>query len=164
LPNRPWGFAPQFAIALFGGALFVKDKKWAFLLPLISMFCSDLLYHALYLNNLTEIPGFYSGQWVNYLLIASLAIFGFFLHTNKPVKVAVSSLAAPTTFFLISNFMVWAGNGGLKRPKTFSGLIQCYTDAIPFYLNSLMATVIFAALLFGGYYLLQRNAEKLRTI
>ena len=48
MPNRPYGFAPQIALALFGGAFFVNNKKWAFSLPLISMFLSDLLYQVLY--------------------------------------------------------------------------------------------------------------------
>ena len=52
IPSRPLGFAPQIAMALFGGALFVKDKKWAFALPLLSMFISDILYQVLYANNL----------------------------------------------------------------------------------------------------------------
>lgn len=165
LPNRPWGFAPQFAIALFGGALFSKDKKWAFLLPIISMFLSDLLYHALYINGMTEIQGFYSGQWYNYLLISSLSVFGFFLRSTKAVKVVLSSIAAPTTFFLVSNFLVWAtNNGGLQRPKTFAGLMLCYVDGIPFYINAVMATVIFSAILFGGYYLLQqRTAARVKA-
>lgn len=160
MPNRPWGFAPQFAIALFAGALFVKDKKWAFAIPLISMFLSDLLYQALYINGLTEIQGFYTGQWKNYLLFTSLTFFGFFLKSGKPVQVLAASMASPTTFFLVSNFMVWSGGGGLNRPKTFDGLLQCYADAIPFYGNSLIATVVFSAILFGGYYLLQQNNTK----
>ncbi len=157
MPNRPWGFAPQFAIALFAGALFVKDKKWAFIIPLVSMFLSDLLYQALYINGLTEIQGFYTGQWKNYLLFTSLTFFGFFLKNGKPVQVLAASMASPTTFFLVSNFMVWSGGGGLNRPKTFEGLLQCYADAIPFYGNSLIATVVFSAILFGGYYLLYQN-------
>lgn len=160
MPNRPWGFAPQFAIALFAGALFVKNKGWAFVIPLVSMFLSDLLYQALYVNGLSDIQGFYTGQWVNYLLFTSLTIFGFLARSKKPLVVAGASLAAPTTFFLISNFMVWVGNGGYQRPKTFEGLMTCYADAVPFYLNSLMATVIFSAILFGGYYLLNQYASK----
>lgn len=160
MPNRPWGFAPQFAIALFAGAIFVKDKKWAFALPLISMFISDLLYQFLYNKGLTEIPGFYKGQWVNYLLFTSLTIFGFMVRSRKPLQVLGASIATPTTFFLISNFMVWAGGGGLKRPKTFEGLMMCYNDALPFYANSLMATAIFSAILFGGYYFLNQSIAK----
>lgn len=160
MPNRPWGFAPQFAIALFAGALFVKDKKWAFIIPLVSMFLSDLLYQALYVNGLTEIQGFYTGQWKNYLLFTSLTMFGFLLKKGKPFQVLAASLATPTTFFLVSNFMVWSGGGGLNRPKTVEGLIQCYADAIPFYGNSLIATVVFSAILFGGYYLLNQYSAK----
>lgn len=160
MPNRPWGFAPQFAIALFAGAIFVKDKKWAFVLPLVSMFISDLLYQALYINGLTEIQGFYKGQWINYLLFTSLTIFGFFVRSQKPIQILGASIATPTTFFLVSNFLVWSGGGGLKRPKTFEGLMMCYNDALPFYANSLMATAIFSAILFGGYYLLNQYAAR----
>ena len=71
LPGRPFGFAPQIAIALFSGSLFVKNKHFAFLLPLVSMFLSDLMYQLLYVNHLSPIQGFYYGQWQNYLLIAA---------------------------------------------------------------------------------------------
>ena len=47
LPGRPYGFAPQIAIALFGGSLFVRQKQFAFLLPIVSMFISDVLYLSL---------------------------------------------------------------------------------------------------------------------
>lgn len=30
LPGRPYGFAPQIAIALFGGSLFARQKQYAF--------------------------------------------------------------------------------------------------------------------------------------
>lgn len=155
LPNRPMGFAPQLAIGLFSGALFVKDKKWAFALPLFSMFLSDLLYEFLYQNGMSTIKGFYDGQWVNYLLFAGLTCFGFLISKNKVSNVIVAALAAPTTYFLISNFLVWASDRGfgLNRPKTFNGLLLTYNDALPFFRNSLMATVVFSAVLFGTYYL-----------
>jgi hypothetical protein len=47
LMPRPWGFAPQIAMALFGGAI-ITDKRLAFALPILSMFVSDLIYHLLY--------------------------------------------------------------------------------------------------------------------
>ncbi len=160
LPNRPPGFAPQIAIALFGGALFTRNKQWAFLLPLASMFLSDLLYEIMYRNGLAAYPGFYHGQWVNYLLIAGLALFGFMVRSQKLSTVIVGALAAPTSYFLASNFMVWAGGGGWQRPKNLTGLLQCYTDAFPFYINSLMATAVFAAILFGGYTLLHSTTRQ----
>jgi hypothetical protein len=158
LPGRPMGFAPQIAIALFSGALFVKDKKWAFALPLLSMFLSDLLYEVLYQNGLTPIMGFYSGQWLNYLLFAGLTCFGFMIKKSKVANIILASLAAPTVHFLLSNFLlVWVVDlgFGLNRPRTFNGLLLTYGDALPFYKNSLIATVVFSAVLFGTYYLVQ---------
>jgi hypothetical protein len=37
MPGRPYGFAPQIAMAIFGGAI-IKNKKFAFLLPILAMF------------------------------------------------------------------------------------------------------------------------------
>src|SRR2546430_491294 len=78
LPNRPWGFAPQIAMAIFAGAV-IKDKKLAFLLPLLSMFVSDGLYEILYRNGVGNIRGFYEGQITNYILIGLMTCFGFFI-------------------------------------------------------------------------------------
>jgi len=160
LPNRPYGFAPQIALALFGGAFFVQNKKWAFSLPLISMFISDLLYQVLYNYGYSEIQGFYSGLWVNYLLIGFLTVFGFLISDGKISKVILASLAAPTTYFLLSNGLVWIGNGGYQRSRTFGGLIQTLIDGIPFYQNSLAGTLVFGAILFGGYSLLKSTDSK----
>ena len=155
IPNRPYGFAPQIALALFGGAFFDTNKKWAFSLPLISMFISDILYQLLYMYRLSEIEGFYSGQWINYLLIGSLTVFGFLISNGKIVKIIVAFIAAPTTYFLVSNSLVWAGNGGYQRSRSMTGFIQTLVDGIPFYQNSLMGTIVFGAILFGGYALLK---------
>jgi hypothetical protein len=160
MPNRPYGFAPQIALALFGGAFFVKNKKWAFSLPLISMFLSDLLYEGLFRFGYSEIEGFYSGQWINYLLIASLTVFGFLISEAKISKVILASIAAPTTYFFISNGLVWLGNGGYHRSRSMSGFIQTLVDGIPFYQNSVMGTIVFGAILFGGYSLLKSSETK----
>ncbi|NCI49917.1 hypothetical protein GWC95_08290 [Sediminibacterium roseum] len=164
MPNRPWGFAPQIAMALFSGALFVNDKKWAFALPLISLFISDCLYQVLYTYGLTPIQGFYDGQWIMYVLFGSMTVFGFLINKNKVGNVLLASLAAPTTYFLLSNFVVWASpkqGFGLNRPQTFEGLVLTYGDALPFFKFSVIATVVFSAVLFGTYYLVQQvNARK----
>ena len=164
-PGRPFGFVPQMAMALFGGAV-VKDKRLAFLLPLISMLVSDVLYQVLYVNGLTQIKGFYSGQWLNYLLVAGVTVFGFLLKKITALRVAAFSMAGSLLFFLTSNFAVWAGGGGLQRPKTFDGLMMCYYDGLAFlrdyglvkgfYGNIFLGDLFFCALLFGSFYLLQR--------
>lgn len=160
IPGRPYGFAPQFAMALFAGAV-IKDKKWALIIPVLSMFISDLLYQVLYINHLTPIAGFYEGQWINYLLFASVTVIGFLIKKLTVKNIFVGSLAAPTYFFLVSNFLTWAGVGEfVTYPKTFGGLIACYTAGLPFYKMSLIATIVFSAIIFGSYYLINKKAEK----
>lgn len=160
MPNRPFGFAPQLAMAIFGGAV-IKDKKLAFLLPLLSMFISDALYEILYRNGVGTIRGFYDGQITNYILFASMTVFGFLIKKLDVARIILASLAAPTAFFLLSNFFVWLSSSpdaGLSRPKTFNGLLMCYNDGLPFYPWSVAATLIFSAILFGSYYLVTKNS------
>ena len=163
LPGRPFGFAPQIAIALFSGSLFVKNKHFAFLLPIISMFLSDVLYQILYVNHLTPIQGLYDGQWQNYLLIAATAIFGFGLQTNNLSKFAGNFIAAPTAYFLVSNFMVWASFGGYHRPMTASGFLQTMVDGLPFYGYSVAGTFVFGAVMFGGFKLIQPKLKAIKV-
>ena len=158
---RPVNFAPHIAMALFAGAV-ISDKKWAFALPIFSMFLSDLLYQVLFNYGISGIRGFYEGQWQNYLLFAGITLIGFLIKKITVLNVLAAAIVAPTVFFIFSNFVVWAGwqgTRGLGRPKTFNGLLMCYNDAIPFYGNSVMACILFSAILFGGYVLLRRKQE-----
>jgi hypothetical protein len=153
IPARPYGFAPQWAMAIFAGAI-IKDKKWAFIIPVLSMFISDLLYEVLFIGGITKMQGFYEGQWQNYILFALLVFVGFAIKKLNIFQIAAASLTAPTIYFLISNFLVWASNSnirGLDRPKTFNGLMLCYADGLPFYKMSILGTLVFSAILFGSY-------------
>lgn len=160
IPGRQMGFAPQIAMALFAGAV-IKDRKWAIIFPVLSMFLSDLLYYFLYNAGLTDIPGFYEGQWQNYLLFGVLVFIGFLIKKINVVTIALGSLAGAIIYFLTSNFVVWAGwqgTRGLGRPKTWDGLMMCYHDGLPFFKNSVYATLLFSAILFGAYYLINRKS------
>jgi hypothetical protein len=153
IPGRPYGFAPQWAMAVFAGAV-IKDKKWALIIPVLSMFISDLLYQVLYIGGVTNMQGFYEGQWQNYILFTLLVFVGFAVKKLNVLQIAIASLTAPTLYFIVSNFLVWASNGttrGLDRPKTFNGLMLCYSDGIPFYKTSILATLVFSAILFGTF-------------
>lgn len=152
---RVAGFAPQIAMAVFGAAV-IKDKRLAFLLPLVSMFLSDVLYEVLFQYGHAPYGGFYQGQITNYILLAAITLVGFWARNLNWSRIAAATIAAPTLYFLASNFVVWFGGGGLQRPKTFEGLLMCYNDAVPFFRSSLMYTIMFSAILFGGYFLVQR--------
>ena len=161
--SRPMGFAPQIAMALFAGSI-SKDKRFAFLFPILSLLISDLIYQILYIQGLSTIKGFYSGQWQNYLLIASVTIIGFFINKNKIGQIFIGSLAGAVYFFLISNFMVWVGGGwdinNQPYPRSFSGLMLCYSEALPFFKWSVLSTLLFNGIFFGSFYLLGRSVLK----
>lgn len=154
IPSRPLGFMPHMAMALFGGAL-IKDRKWAFALPIFSIFLSDLLYESLFRAGVSDIPGFYAGQFTNYLLFSGLTLIGMAIRSVNVLSVAAASLVAPTLYFLVSNFLVWIGGGGWGHPKTWDGLLATYTDGLPFYRGNLISTLVFSAVLFGGYFWLR---------
>jgi len=149
-PDRPFGFAPQWAMAIFGGAV-IKDKRLAFLFPLLSIFISDTLYQLMFQNGATQIWGFYEGQLTNYILFASLTVFGLMIRKINWIKIIAASLAAPSAYFLISNFLVWVSGGGYQRAT----LMEAYVDGIPFYQMSMIATLVFSGVLFGTYFLLR---------
>lgn len=156
IPGRPMGFAPQIAMTLFGGALFSDDKKWAFSIPLLSMFISDFLYHILYINNLSTIPGVYSGQFMNYVLFCGLTCIGFKIKDFRVSSILPWTFISPTIYFLISNGLVWISGGGYGR----TSLLQTYIDGLPFYTNSIYATSFFGILLFGTFEIITKPSYK----
>ncbi len=170
--GRPFGFAPQIAMAIFGGAM-IRDKKLAFVLPLLSMLISDILYQVLYINGVTTIQGFYAGQWINYILFAGLTVFGFLMKKFNLRNVLGFSIGGSLLYFIISNFAVWIGGGGLGRPLSFEGLLLCYGDALAFYRdyglvngfagNFIFGDLFFSGILFGSYYLLNKR-EKVAAV
>ena len=165
--NRPWGFAPQIAMALFAGSV-IKDKRFSFLVPLFSMLISDVLYQFLYSRGLTEIRGFYQGQWVNYILFTAVTVIGFFINKNKVGSIILGSLAGAIFFFITSNFLDWIGGGldinNQPYPKTFSGLMSCYTAGLPFLKGSLWSTLLFNGIFFGCYHLFSRYSVRTNKV
>jgi len=163
--GRPFGFAPQIAMALFAGSV-IKDKRFSFLVPLLSMLVSDVLYQALYSQGLTPIKGFYEGQWVNYILFTSITVIGFFIKKNKIGSIIVGSLAGAIFFYLTSNFFDWIGGGldinNQPYPKTFEGLINCFLAGLPFFRGSVWATLLFNGIFFGCFYLYERFVIKIQ--
>jgi len=161
--SRPMGFAPQIAMALFASSV-SKDKRFAFLFPILSLFISDLIYQILYVQGLSTIKGFYSGQWENYILIASVTVIGFFINKNKIGQIFIGSLAGAVYFFLVSNFMVWIGGGwdinNQPYPRSFGGLMLCYSEALPFFKWSVLSTLLFNGIFFGSFYLLGKSVLK----
>ncbi len=135
LPHPP-NFTPIAAIALLSSKGF--SNRWiAFLIPMMSLFISDL-----FIGLHATMPFVYA----SFILIAFL---GMFVNKINVGTVLISS----TIFFLVSNFGVWT----IHYPFSFEGLIQCYTMALPFFLNTIVGDMVYGALLIYPFYALQRR-------
>jgi hypothetical protein len=148
-----WNLAPVGALALFAGA--TLTPRWvALLVPLVAMALSDLVLYAL--RGYPADPAAY----LSYVLIVGI---GFWLRSRRTVlPIAFAALASSVLFFAITNFAVWLTGGGLGREHTFSGLILCYIDAIPFFQNTLLGDLLFTVVLFGGLALIEFYLPELR--
>lgn len=148
LVPHPPNFTPIAAMALFSGA-YLSQRGLAFVAPLLALLVSDLVL------------GFHSLMWLVYASVALVVCLGWFLQSNRsPVRVTLAALAGSVTFYLITNFGVWAF--GDMYPKTAAGLAACYVAALPFFQNSLGGDLFFTALLFGGWALAERSLPVLR--
>jgi uncharacterized membrane protein YqaE (UPF0057 family) len=156
-PRLDWsGFSPFIAIALFSGFI-MKERNMSFLLPLLALFISDAIIHVLYINNQFDFAGFYTGQWKNYLLLLAVTLIGWLVKGRNYQSLLGGVIAGPLVYFLVSNFLVWQATTEAIYAKSFSGLMTCYEAALPFYRNSLIATLLFLPVILLLYNYLTRK-------
>ena len=150
-----WNFNAIGAAALFGGIV-LKDKRLAYIIPLLSLFLSDVFLQ--YFTEIHALDREYLGQLLfvygAFLLITWI---GTLIKKVNVLTLLLSSLGTGVLFFLISNLGTFMTTG--LYPKTGAGLLACYAAGIPFYqsdnmfssfaLNGLMGNVFFTAVLFG---------------
>jgi hypothetical protein len=84
-----------------------------------------------------------------YASFALIALLGHSVRKIKPTTVLMSS----TLFFIVSNFGVWF----LNYPLTLEGIIQCYTLALPFFVNTILGDLVYGALLIYPFYVLKKK-------
>ena len=159
LPHPP-NFSPIEAVALFGGAYFAK-RHWALLVPLAAMFLSDmvlgLLRGGLYFEYFAS-----AGYMLVYACILLSTLLGFGLRGKvSAARVLGYSLLGSVLFFLITNFGVWLL--GSMYAKTWLGLMAAYTAGNPFFQWTLIGTLVYSAVLFGGFELLRLRVPALRA-
>ena len=147
LPHLP-NVSPIAAMALFGGAYF-SDKRVAFIIPFVALFLSDLIL-GLHNSMIFVYAGFGLTVAIGLLLKDRVTL------TNTSFAVVASSVL----FFLLTNFGAWMTSG--LYVKSVAGLMQAYAAGIPFFQNSLLGNLVFAAVIFGGYHLLQKNVAALK--
>lgn len=149
----PHNFSPIIGMALFGGAV-IKDKRFAFVLPLFAMFISDCMFE---FSGIA--PGFWGwGQLVGYSILALITIIGFNLKKVNVVNVLVYSLMSSVIFFVLSNLSFFLIDNKIYHTYTndFAGLKNCFVQALPFF--KWHVDLIYSTILFGTYYLVTNFA------
>jgi len=171
LAPHPWNFTPVGAIALFSGAM-VRDRRLAFLFPLLVMFATDAIIGFNKLSPLVYASFLLSVLIGRAVVGASLprGTKGAFQRAKRESLPAVKERAVPRIagatflgalqFFLITNFGVWAFLN--SYPRTSAGLAACYLAGVPFFWNTLASDALYATLLFCGFALAERLAPRLR--
>ena len=145
LPHPP-NFTPILALAVFGGA-FLTNKRAALCIPIIAMFLSDLII------------GIHYQIYAVYLSIIPLSLLGNMIEKKNIINLGIVGVSGSLFFFIVTNFSVWLTDG--LYPLNVTGLMQCYIMAIPFFHNTLISTVIFLAILFTGYSLIEKRFLKI---
>jgi hypothetical protein len=146
LPH-PWNFTPLIAIGLFAGSQ-ARFAATGVLATLSALALSD------------AVMGFYSGFWYVYGAMLIPVLLGRLIRNRDGVlAIVAAALGSSVSFFLITNFMVWATYS--LYPHTIAGLATCFAAGIPFYQNQLLGDAFYTAALFGGYAVLTRMLRPL---
>jgi hypothetical protein len=149
-PHPEW-----FNFSAVGGMLlyFGARRSWREMLaPLAVLMATDFF--------LTVSVYHYPFQWLNYLptwawYVAAMVLGQILLKAKTTfVRLAAGALLGPTSFFLLSNYAVWAGT--TMYPRTLGGLGACFLAALPFYRNDLISTALIAGVAFGVPVLVRR--------
>lgn len=143
---HPWGFTPVAAALLYFGARGPRRQLWV---PLALLAASDVV--------LTKFVYTYSFSWdhfVTWAWYAAILWLGTSLKESASLRTAGdglrvggASLASSVSFFVVSNFAVWACWN--MYPKTMAGLMTSYAAGLPFFSRGVGGDLFFTALMFG---------------
>jgi hypothetical protein len=149
LPHA-WHFTPVAASLLFFGARGSRRQMWV---PLLLLAATDVI--------LTKFIYTYTFSWdhlVTWAWYAAILWLGTNLREKAgPVRVIGAALTSSVSFFLISNFAVWAAWPAMY-PRSFSGLMMSYAAGLPFFRGTVESDMFFSIAMFGTPVLLHAMA------
>lgn len=135
-----WNFTAVGGSLLFFGA---RRPRWQSAFAVAALMVTDYLL-TVYLYHYAFHVSSYLVTWAWY---AGVCLLGHqMLREVSALRVGGAVVTSATTFFLLSNFVVWLGTMYAHSP---AGLLACYAAALPFYRNDLISTALVAGCLFG---------------
>ncbi len=137
---HPWNFTPVAAALLYFGARGSRRQLWV---PFALLAASDVI-----LTNFVYSYQFSWDHFVTWAWYAAILWLGSQLRENSTwLRVGGAALASSVSFFVVSNFAVWACWN--MYPKTLPGLMTCYAAGLPFFRRGLAGDLLFTAVMFG---------------
>jgi hypothetical protein len=136
--------SPVAASALFA-AMMLRRRPLALLVPLAAMLIGD------------AVAGFYDWRVaaVVYAALMLPAVAGMVASRYRASRAVLPAvIVCSLLFFVTTNLAVWAFSG--LYSLDLAGLAQCYTLALPFLKYTMAGDLFWAAVLFGGAWLVQR--------
>ena len=152
----PFSFAPVTAGLLFFGARRPRKEMW---IPVAALAATGIYLSRSYYGYALSADLMITWAWY-----AGVVLLGGMLARKASfVRVAGASLAGSVSFFLLSNFAVWAVWN--MYPKTAGGLAMCYAAGLPFFRNAVVSDLFFAAVFFGiGYLISHREGSGVMVV
>ena len=142
IPHPP-NFTPIVAVAIMSSCFF-RNIYLSFAVIIVSMLLADVFI------------GFYNNMFFVYLSLLSITFIFFRISTKIKLKnLFIFGFFGSVIFFLISNFGVWILSGMYE--KNLNGLAYCYFLALPFFVNTVLSTIIFTYSAFIANNLFSKN-------
>lgn len=143
--------------AVTGSLLFFGGRRtWReMFVPLAALMASDYC--------LTTFTYHYPFHWQSYVTtwvwyVMAMVLGQILLHAKTTViRGAAAAILGPTSFWIVSDFSVWAGS--TMYPHTLGGLGACFLAAIPFYRNDLIS----ASLVLAGAFAFEAALRRVRA-
>jgi len=140
LPHA-WHFTPLAASLLFFGARGSRRQMW---IPLVLLAATDVV-----LTKFVYASTFSWDQLVIWAWYAAILWLGTNLRQKAGFwRVLGAALTSSVSFYLISNFAVWAAWPNMY-PRSFAGLMTSYAAAIPFFRGTIESDLFFSLAFFG---------------
>ena len=142
-------FTPVGASLLFFGAK--QSRKWMWL-PVLAFAASDVALNKFVYQYPIGWGTFVSTLWY----VLAVLIGGLLKKDGDKFRlgyIAGASLAGSVSFYLISNFAVWAGSN--MYPHTLAGLGTCFVAAIPFFTPTLSSDMLYSIAFFATPHLIE---------
>jgi len=153
-------FAPVGALSLFAGA---RLRGWrAYLLPLALMAVTDPLVSLRYGYPLRSAYSF-ATPFIYASFLIYVWIGSRLRRTENPGWIGAGAIAGSVQFFALSNFGTWLAPGS-QYGHTLAGLMSCYIAAIPFFRNTVVSDLAYAAAFFGLHAVLSRVAVRAERV